>query len=195
MIVGNPSVFAIESEITEAYEELGLRGLGDFFVHVLGHRYGLEADFTMFVSPFEAIEKRIAKRGHHVAPFAALPEAGEIANAFIRAIYTETEEGELFLGLPLPQFEPYANLMSWSEDCGAAFDDGSYVLHLDVEDRARLIAFWRGDDGLLDSSTLRDLSLGQDDFYGILQNWHESFEAEWTALPKVRATRTLFRVD
>ena len=41
MIVGDTQVFAIESEITEAYASLGLRALGFFVIHVGGSRYGV----------------------------------------------------------------------------------------------------------------------------------------------------------
>ncbi len=37
MIVGDPTQFAIESEITIAYDRLDLRGLGYFLIH-LGDR-------------------------------------------------------------------------------------------------------------------------------------------------------------
>jgi immunity protein 42 of polymorphic toxin system len=36
MIVGNPSIFAIESQITKAYESLSMRALGFFVVHIGG---------------------------------------------------------------------------------------------------------------------------------------------------------------
>lgn len=40
MLLGNPDVFAIESQITTAYAKPGLRALGYFVIYVNGKRYG-----------------------------------------------------------------------------------------------------------------------------------------------------------
>jgi hypothetical protein len=58
MIVGDPSVFAIESEITRAYERLSFRALGYFVIYVCGRSYGVRApDATMLACSFDAVEK------------------------------------------------------------------------------------------------------------------------------------------
>jgi hypothetical protein len=75
----------------------------------------------------------------------------------------------------------------WAPDGDEAFDDGSYVLQFDVDDRVRLIAFKHGERGegwQCDSATLRDVWLAADEFYRILQQWHDAFYAEWVAAPK-----------
>ena len=47
MIIGDPKVFAIESCISIAYEELGARALGFFVIHIGGRCYGVrEPDAT-----------------------------------------------------------------------------------------------------------------------------------------------------
>jgi len=91
MIVGNPVLFAIESDVTQAYEKLSLRALGFFVIHVLGRRFGVKSpDATMLANSFDEVGKRIAERGRHNAPF-AVADAGELANAVRRALYAESE--------------------------------------------------------------------------------------------------------
>ena len=73
----------------------------------------------------------------------------------------------------------------WAPDGDEAFDDGSYVLQFDVGDRVRLIAFKSCPGHFYDRATLSDVSLAADDFYCVLQKWHDAFEAEWASMPKV----------
>jgi hypothetical protein len=104
MIVGDPLIFAIESNSTQAYEQLGLRALGFFVVHVMGRSYGVKSpDATMLAISFDEVGRRFAERGRHNASFSTEPNGGEIANAIRRAIYTDHEEGELLFGMS-PQF-------------------------------------------------------------------------------------------
>jgi hypothetical protein len=71
-------------------------------------------------------------------------------------------------------------------DGDEAFDDRSYVLQFDVGDRVRLIAFRPMEGSCLhDPATLRDVWLVANDFYRILQDWLDAFEAEWASMPKV----------
>jgi hypothetical protein len=123
MIVGDPSVFAIESEITRAYERLSFRALGYFVIYVCGRSYGVRApDATMLACSFDAVEKRIANRGKHVAPFAA-EDAGKIADAFLRALYADKQEDKLFFGIPQPEFSGvlYSKYIVWAPDGDEAF--------------------------------------------------------------------------
>jgi hypothetical protein len=61
MMIGNPGIFAIESEISRAYERLGLRALGFFVLHVGGRRYGVyEPEATMLANSFDDVQERIA---------------------------------------------------------------------------------------------------------------------------------------
>jgi hypothetical protein len=140
----------------------------------------------MLACSFDEVRGRIAMRGGHTVPFAAEPDAGRIAEAFRNAIYAE-EQKESYFGIPLLQFRElvYAKRIVWAPDGDAAFDDGSYVLQFDVKDHVRLIGF-KSVPGLpYDPATLRDTCLAADDFYGILQKWHDAFENEWASLPKV----------
>jgi hypothetical protein len=189
MLIGDPSMLAIESEITLAVEQLGQRGLGFFVIHVGGRRYGVhEPDATMLACSFDGVEQRIANRGQHTAPFATEMDPRNIAHAFREAMYSD-EPTERYLDIPLDDFESIfhtqASTPVWAPDGDEAFDDGSYVLQFDVEDRVRLIAFQSSDqDSLYDPDTLRDVWLPAEEYYRILQQWRDAFERQWTEATK-----------
>lgn len=187
MMIGNPAVFAIESQITRAYESLGRRALGFFVLHVGGQRYGVyKPEATMLANSFDMVQERITCRGKHTAPFASEPDGGAIADAFQNAVYADEQE-KSFFGIPLAEFSKFfcmPNRVVWAPDGDEAFDDGSYVPQFDVESRVRLIAF-NGDVGYRhDPATLNDIWLPADDFYNILGQWHDAFESEWVSAPK-----------
>ena len=188
MIIGDPSIFAIESGISEAYERLSLLSLGFFVIHINGRRYGVfEPDATMLACSFGAVEERITHRGRHTAPFANELDAGKIADAFRHAIFADEPEDEYFEN-SRESFKELFYTQSvdrmWAPDGDQAFDDRSYVLHFDVEDRVRLIAFQCQDGISYTHGTLSDVWLAADDFYNILRQWHDSFDAQWAAMPK-----------
>lgn len=188
MIIGNPEIFAIESEITEAYEQPSFRGIGSFVIHVAGRIYGgKDPDATMLACSFGEVGRRLAERGSHNPPFPIDASAGEIAYAFRRASYTVCDESERFFGIAFPQFGEavIANRLTWAPDGDEAFDDGSYVLQIETQEKVRLIAYVSTPDNLYDPATLRDVWLSSDDFYDILQEWRDRFEAEWLAAHKV----------
>jgi Immunity protein 42 len=185
MIVGDTSVFAIESGIARAYEKPSLRGLGFFVIHVAGQSYGIKAPSqTMLACSFDEVAKRITGRGSHQAPFADAT-AIDIANAHANAIYLDNSGEGTYFGMSAAQFTKtlYSNSLEWAPDGDEAFDDSSYVLQFDVGEQVRLIAFKRPN-GLVDPATVRDVSLTSDIFYNILQEWRDTFIAEWKSLPK-----------
>lgn len=182
MIIGNSFVFAIESEITQAYERLSYRALGFFVIHINGHSYGVrEPDATMLACSFDEVKRRIANRGKHTADFAEL-DPGQIADAFRNAMYADKQE-ESYFGTALSEFRRHfdqdANDLLWVPDGDAAFDDGSYILHFDVGNRVRLIAFKSGRGYRHDPATLSEIWMPIEDFYRILQQWLDLFDAEW----------------
>lgn len=186
MIVGNPAVFAIESCITQAYACLSFRALGFFNIYVSGCRYGEHSpDATLLACSFDEVQSRIASQGTHVVPFAEELDAGRIADAFRNACYAEAPY-ESYFGIPLAQFCDliHSKHVQWAPDGDEAFDDGSYVLQFDVQDRVRLIAFKTNQAGLHDPSTLSDRWVCAREFYEVLQQWHDGFEAEWASSPK-----------
>jgi len=187
LIIENPSVFAIESSITQAYERLSFRALGFFVIYVGDRCYGRRSpDSTMLACSYDEVKRRIAGRGSHTAAFATESEAGNVADAFRTAIYGEKRE-ERYFSIPLSDFVDmiHSKRIMWAPDGDEAFDDGSYVLQFDVGDRVRLMAFKSIENGCLhDPATSSDVWLAADDFYRILQDWRDAFEAEWASLPK-----------
>lgn len=128
-------------------------------------------------------------RGRHTMPCAAEADAGSVAGAFRDAVYGD-EPIESHFGIPSPQFREmtYLNRIAWAPDGDEAFDDGSYVLQFDIKDLVRVVAFKSAPDGGYDPATLRDARLATDEFYAILQEWHDAFEKEWASLARPRPT-------
>ncbi|MGB9415176.1 MAG: Imm42 family immunity protein, partial [Acidobacteriaceae bacterium] len=183
LIVGDPTTFAIESEIAEAYERLGLRALGFFVIHLMGRSYGVtDPVATMLAKSFDTVGERIAKRGRHNPPFPPNADAGEIVTAVSRAIYTDCDERELFFGQSVRGFVNAIQVgrLIWAPDGDEAFDDSSHLLQYDVGDWVRLIAFRRARDPLYDPESVRETWLTAEVFYGVLQNWYDRFLDEWT---------------
>jgi hypothetical protein len=187
MIVGDPSRFALESEITHAYERISQRALGYFVIHVGGTCFGIRAwDATMLATVFDGVAKRIAMRGSHAVPSISAEASESLATAFSRAFYVEHEQDELFFGMRDADFITLlhsANL-DWTADGDEGFDDGSCVLQFDIGGEVRLIAFSRATNPILDRDSLREVWLPAENFYAILQNWHDRFLEEWTSFPK-----------
>lgn len=188
MTIGDKSIFAIESTITYAYEHLSLRALGYFVIHICGHCYGVKSpDATMLACSLDEVQNRITRRGNHTAPFSVKPSASEVGDAIRRAIYAPDQEGEQFFGIPHATFQRiiFSNHLLWAPDGDEAFDDGSYVLHFDVGNQVRLIAFKsRGESYDSDPATISSIWLQADKYYNILEQWRNAFETEWAATPK-----------
>jgi Immunity protein 42 len=190
MIVGDQNSFALESEISCAYERASLMALGFFNIHLGSQAYGVRApDATLLACSFDAVVERVRLRGRHVAPFSAESDAASVADAIGAAIYSPEAELKSFWGLSCAQFVSavYANQLIWAPDGDEAFDDGSFVVHLDVGNRVRLIGFKLGGAGRHHPLTLTDLWLEADRFYDVLDRWRIEFAAEWEAAPKVPA--------
>lgn len=189
MLCGDPGLLAIESEITQAFEDLSLRALGYFVIHVRGHKYGVKSpEATMLANSFDEVTRRIAMRGHHSAEFATDSGAGQMASAYIIAEYEDATPHDDFLGLRATDFRPRVKTgkLVWAPDGDEAFDDGSHILQFDVRDRVRLIAF-RRDYGSRGATTeLQDVWLDSSHFYEVLKNWHDGFLNEWRAMLKPR---------
>jgi hypothetical protein len=121
---------------------------------------------------FDAINDRLARRGRHVFEFADV-DAALIADSFHLAIYAPHDDPRYMMHVPRKRFAAatYESGIMWAPDGDEAFDDGSYVLQLDVGDQVRLIGFRSShDDYLHDPSTLREVRLEADSFYRILES-------------------------
>jgi hypothetical protein len=185
MTVGDTSLFAIESEITRAFERPSWRGLGFFVIHVAGKSYGIKSPGqSMLACSFDQVGTRITGRGTHQAPFAEAA-AIDIANAYTSAVYLDNDGNETYFGLSEAEFTKtlYSKSLVWAPDGDEAFDDGSYVLQFDVGDRVRLIAFKRPE-SLVDPASVREVWLSSDTFYNALREWTNTFLVDWESLPK-----------
>ena len=141
MIAGDKSLFAIESEISQAYAQLSFRARGFFVIYIKGLRYGLYSnDATFLACSFDEVRNRITRRGNHSAPFSAETNAGCIADAFREVVYDPSRKAGQYFGILANEFRAIINTnhIMWAPDGDQAFDDGSYVLHFDVGDRVRL---------------------------------------------------------
>jgi hypothetical protein len=202
MIVGDPCTFAIESGMTLALSRFAFLGLGFFVLHLGGRRYGVHApDAALLAGAFAEVQSRIARRGQHIAPFASEPRAGRIADAYCDAyrdpIWAASQEKEWFCGLRQEDFRDliYASQFDWFHDGDNAFDEWS-VLHFDVEDRVRLIAFRSiANEFHHDPTTLTDVWLEAKEFYRVLEEWCDLLEAEWKAAPKIEVSEDGTWVD
>lgn len=186
MIIGNKSKFAIESIITEAYERLSFRALGYFVIHIDSTKYGIDLpDATLLACSFDEVENRLLRRGSHTAPFDKEPNANSIADAVCASIYFEEQKDECFFGIPRANFYNIivSNKLIWAPDGDEAFDDGSHILQFDIENQVRLIGFNRDGSKV---NNLTDIWLDADEFYTILQHWHDTFKSEWEAALNTR---------
>jgi hypothetical protein len=140
----------------------------------------------MLANSFDEVKKRFSNRGQHTAFFSG-ENADRIAACIIQALYAAEQEGEQFFGIPQPDFRHmiYSHDLLWAPDGDAAFDDGSYVLQFDAEERVRLIAFKRAEGYFHNPASLSDAWIPAETFYSVLRQWHHDFEAEWASMPKI----------
>jgi hypothetical protein len=187
MLVGDPGVVALESSIQVALPRRGQIGIGYFLIHVAGREYGVRSpEATLLACSFDEIKRRIERRGHHTAPFAAGAAASLVAGAVRRALYFDVGPEERFLGLTREALAEavHQSRLLWAPDGDEAFDDGSYVLQLDEGDEVRVIAFQSRGPEPYDPASLREVVVAGDVFYGVLTKWVTDFAAEWLRTPK-----------
>ncbi len=202
MIIGNPSVFAIESEITTAYHSLHFLALGYFSIHIQGQQYGVIDPYaTYFGNSVQEVEKLLKGRGKHNFDFVSEYSAANIADAYRIAIYETDEENADTAAIQLSKrdiFRENCHIIGRMETYDRAFDDGSYILHFDVDDHVRLIGFRLKEiDWLHDPATLSDLWIPANEFYDILQQWLDRFHNQWSTMQKTSTggLPTVFKVD
>jgi hypothetical protein len=141
MIVGEPSRFAIEFDIQQAYPDKHFFALGMLLFHVGGKIYGVrEKDATTFGNAIDGIETAI--RGEKAAVNSALSEmpAYALADLFLDVVYRDPceiiseherdQRRELF----------YSPDCSWP-NADEEFDDGSHILRFEIGKTMRLVAF------------------------------------------------------
>ena len=188
MTIGNPSTFAIESSITQAFAAPSLLALSFFVIHVGGSSYGIRSEnATMLACSFDSVQRRISRRGMHRDPFNSETDAAKIVDAVRASWYGEDIKNQNFFGKSREEFNDalVLNEIFWAPDGDEAFDDGGHVLQYDAGGKVRLIAF--KNTKLQDdvTSTLADIWMSADEFYGLLDKWQSNFELEWASVPKM----------
>jgi Immunity protein 42 len=182
LTVGNPAIFALESHINVRYESLSQRALGFFVIHVNSLSFGIRSpEATLLACSFDSVQRRTNHRGQHVASFGPDADAMQLANAVIDSTYYEQNKNHKFFDISANEFVNTLakNELLWAPDGDEAFDDGSHVLHFDVGDMVRLIAFKNPINFQHGISTLTEVWLKSVDFYNILNEWMHKFELEW----------------
>ncbi len=163
MIIGDPSRFAIESHLDQAYERREFRGLGRFLIHVGGRCYGVnEPKAIVLARPFSEIETRTEERGTHTAPF---------SEADLEATIASVRESE----------RPWLFDMAF----GISKFDRSHVYQFDVTDKVWVVAFRYLDEvHEIDPDSVRDVWLDAAEYYQLLETWRDVFDTEWLAAPE-----------
>lgn len=182
MIVGDSAAFAIESDILQAFPKIGQPALGFFVIHLGGRMFGVKApDASMLGNSLLAVDNRLQRRGKHCAPLLADIEATRLAEAYLDAIYADTPRTD-YCGLSRQAFIDTlsSHHVVWAPDGDEAFDDGSHVLHFDVGERVRLVAFVNTESRADLPASIRQIWLEAEVFYAVLWRWKERFMAEWT---------------
>ena len=181
MIVGERGLFAIESEITRAVPNLSQRALGFFVIHVGGQTFGIkQPDASMMGCSFNEVNERLKRRGTHSTPILDDVGAGDVAQAYLDAIYRDARRTDYF-GLSGAKFVEavYSNFVTWAPDGDEAFNDGSHVLQFDIGRRVRLVAFVNTDSPDDMVGTISEEWLEAELFYDVLSRWSELFASEW----------------
>ncbi len=185
-IVGDPSIFAIEWNITEAYSRISQLALGFFIIHVRGRFFGVRSPkATLMGCSFDQVEERILQRGTHSVSFSQ-EAAAEIVEAFRAAIYDDIGSDAIFFGMKVDEFREnlFFHKIQWAPDGDEAFDDGSHVLQFDHGGMVRLIAFKNLTDIKEIANSITEVWVDGDQFYQILGDWLNAFETERTNILK-----------
>lgn len=188
LLVGDPSIFAIESKISVAYEQLGFKALGYFIIHVAGKSFGVRTwDASLLACSLDAVRARFAGRGTHEAGFGSEPNAVNVAEAMYFSVYREVPAHCRFFGLTADEFTDalYKTNTIWAPDGDECFDDGGMVMQFDVGDQVRLIAFMNAEYRDEMVASVAEAWMPADTYYEILDRWQSAFEAQWAAAPKV----------
>lgn len=184
MIKGNPNEFAIESTIDDVFPQRSLMALGSFVIHVAGRVYGVRSPTaTMLACSFDGIKRRVNRRGKHEA-FFAKENADCIVKQYVSTYFGDNEGHEGCLSnLNVEEFRSAieGGELVMAPDGDAAFDDGSHVLHFDMGEHVRVIAFKNEIDENMRLQSISETTLDALAFYVTLEDWLQSFSGEWIA--------------
>ena len=96
MITGNPSIFAIEPEISQAFERLSSLGLGSFTIRIKSLRYGrYEPNATLLGCSPDEVQRRLRDRRNHVTHSQKVMRAQLLMHSENRSTEKPMEEATL----------------------------------------------------------------------------------------------------
>lgn len=187
MILGDSQVFGLELRVSELFERASFVALGCYRVHVDGVAFGVDDDeASLLACSYQSLDARLRCRGRHVFEPAREYSGAEIAAAYTDAVYSDRDPDDVELGLPLRALGPtfHERRLVLAPDGDQVFDDSSRILHFDLEERVRLVAYrsvsCNSADGTRD---LVDVELDAELFYGTLDQWLQHLRAlrekEW----------------
>lgn len=177
-LVGDKSRFAIETYIARPYECLGQLALGYFILYVGGQTYGVQsADATMLACSFDAVSRRLSRRGMHIAVFGSETSLEKLVQSVHDALYEDISAETQFWDMSIEEFinQLITHEIILAPDGDAAFDDGSQVLQFDMGDDVRLVAFKNSADSTTGTNMLVDVKMDGEEFYKILKDWRDKF--------------------
>lgn len=202
MIVGDPTIFAIESSITEAYEEPNRQALGYFLLHVAGRSFGVRDPQAMFLTfPVQRLRSMVRHRGKHRTAIDPTVPLAEMFEAVMSIWLAEDRETKSHFGMTADELsdELFSKGVVWVPDSGTNINDFTHCVLFDCGDRVRVIAFKYP---FLDKPTFAEVRqsaaeawLSADTFYGILATWLNRFEDERSATAKLPPRRTTARLN
>jgi hypothetical protein len=183
LIVGDTGRFAVESHVNQFFDEYSQIALGYFNIHIAGVRYGVKnPKATLLACSYQTVRDRISARGRHVAPFARMIDARELATIYLDTLYwgSNTVDSNLVLKNMKIINQIEERNIAWAPDGDAAFDDSSHVLQFDSDDHCRLIGFKNILKNSIPSiSELQDVVIPAILYYEVISNWADRFIENW----------------
>jgi hypothetical protein len=175
-VVGDTSEFAVEWGLSEAFAQPGQWAIGYFVIYIKGKCFGVKtADATLLGCSFDELGDRLKRRGAHVAAISAY-ESSELVRVVKSIIYLETHTSSRFFGLSVEDWMAvlYEKYVLWAPDGDEAFDDGSHILHFDIDDHVRLIGFVNMETIEQTLQTIEDVTVEAQNFYSVLEQCIDS---------------------
>lgn len=189
-LLGDPSRFAIEYQLSKASNEQPWLASGYFCLYIGSFRYGVVEEFVELLNcVYNGICERISRAGtHRVDLDGGTPGPVEIATLFEQTCALDHGPFPIY-GYDDPLELNYAFLkaeVEWNRWCGACFDDGSRILQLDEDDDVLLIGHKTKHElpSLYVPDTFRYVRIPAVEFYALLDAWCVAYREDWERMPK-----------
>lgn len=188
MLIGNKNTFAIEWQITTAYSNPSLLGLGFYSVFVGNRLFGIQGDeATLLACSYDAVLTRIRNRGKHRDDRLDAESPQKILGGYCCAMFGDSDAYDRISDMSAEDFTAAINSTGilFAPDGDQAFDDGSIILHLDRVDSVILVAGKSTKAcGVIDEGSVVQVSLEADYFYGCLAEWKMAVDKEMGSMAK-----------